>query len=115
MKRNRFGIKLFELVDCETGFIVNCIVYTGADTDYRKFGLGVTGDIVAHFLEPYHRQGCVVYVDTRYTSPVLAEFLHERDTGLRGTVKSNRKKCQNWKISYHEEKYKLLILTSGWQ
>ncbi|XP_020294860.1 piggyBac transposable element-derived protein 4-like [Pseudomyrmex gracilis] len=63
----------------------------GADTDYRKFGLGVTGDIVAHFLEPYHRQGRVVYVDNWYTSPALAEFLHDRDTGLCGTVKANRK------------------------
>ncbi|XP_020296631.1 piggyBac transposable element-derived protein 4-like [Pseudomyrmex gracilis] len=62
-----------------------------ADTDYRKFGLGVTGDIVAHFLEPYHRQGRVVYVDNWYTSPALAECLHDRDTGLCGTVKANRK------------------------
>lgn len=91
LKRNRFGIKLFQLVDCETGFILNFTVYTGADTDYRKFGLGVTGDIVAHFLEPYHRQGRVVYVDNWYTSPALAEFLHDRDTGLCGTVKANRK------------------------
>jgi len=91
LKRNRFGIKLFELVDCETGFILRFIVYTGADTDYQKFGLGVTGDIVAHFLQPYFYKGHVVYVDNWYTSPILAEFLHDRDTGMCGTVKANRK------------------------
>jgi len=91
LKRNRFGIKIFELVDCETGFILGFIVYTGADTDYQKFGLGVTGDIVAHFLQPYFYKGHVVYVDNWYTSPTLAEFLHDRDTGMCGTVKANRK------------------------
>ncbi|KAJ8942335.1 hypothetical protein NQ318_005327 [Aromia moschata] len=84
LKRNRFGIKLFELVDCETGFILGFIVYTGADTDYQKFDLGVTGDIVAHFLQPYFHK------DNWYTS-TLAESLHDRDTGMCGTVKSNRK------------------------
>ena len=91
LKRNRFGIKLFELVDYETGFILGFVVYTGADTDYQKFDLGVTGDIVAHFLQPYFYKGHVIYIDNWYTSPILAEFLHDRDTGMCGTVKTNRK------------------------
>lgn len=91
LKRNRFGIKLFEIVDCETGFVLNFIVYTGADTDYQKFGLRITGDIVAHFLQPYFYKGHVMYVDNWYTSPALADMLHDRDTGLCGTVKANRK------------------------
>lgn len=37
LKRNRFGIKLFMIVDCETGFVLGFVVYTGADTDYQKF------------------------------------------------------------------------------
>jgi len=28
LKRNCFGIKLFELVDCKTGFLIDFIVYT---------------------------------------------------------------------------------------
>lgn len=91
LKRNRFGIKLFMIVDCETGFILGFVIYTGADTDYQKFDLGITGDIVAHFLQPYFYKGHVMYVDNWYTSPILAEFLHERDTGICGTVKANRK------------------------
>ena len=67
LKRNRFGIKLYMIVDCETGFVLGFAVYTGADTDYQKFDLGVTDDIVAHFLQPYFYKGYVVYIDNWYT------------------------------------------------
>lgn len=95
LKRNRFGIKLFELVDCETGFLIDFIVYTGSDTDYEKFGLGISGDIVAHFLKPYFNKGHVIYVDNWYSSPQLAEFLHDHNTGMCGTVRKNRKCMPN--------------------
>lgn len=91
LKRSRFGIKIFEIVDCQTGFVLGFIVYTGADTDYEKFGLGISGDVVAHFLRPYFGKGHIVFVDNWYSSPALAEFLHEKDTGLCGTVRKNRK------------------------
>lgn len=91
LKRNRFGIKLFELVDCDTGFLLAFVVYTGSDTDYEKFGLGVSGDIVAHFMTSYFHKGHIVFIDNWYSSPKLAEFLHDRETGMCGTVKKNRK------------------------
>jgi len=91
LKRHRFDIKLFELVDCETGFLLGFIIYTGSDTDYEKFGLGISGDIVAHFLKPYFYKGHVIFTDDWYSSPKLAEFLHDRDTGMCGTVRKNRK------------------------
>ena len=91
MKRNRFGIKIYMIVACKTGFVLGFVVYTGADTDYQKFDLGVTDDIVAHFLQPYFYKGHVVYIDNWYTSPTLAEFLHDYDTGMCSTVKANRK------------------------
>ena len=91
LKRHRFGIKFFELVDCDTGFLLGFIIYTETDTEFEKFDLGISGDIVAHFLKPYFYKGHVVYTDNWYSSPVLAEFLHDRDTGMCGTVKKNRK------------------------
>ena len=91
MKKNRFGIKLYIIIDCETGFVLGFVVYTGTDTDHQKFDLGVTGDIAAHFLQPHFYKGHVVYIDNWYTSPTLAEFLHDRDTGMCGTLKANRK------------------------
>jgi len=91
LKRYRFGIKLFELVDCETGFLLGFIIYTESDTDYEKFGLEISGDIVAHFLKPYFYKGHVIFMDNWCSSPKLAEFLHDRDTGMCGTVRKNRK------------------------
>ena len=73
------------------GFVLGFVVYTGADTDYQKCDLGVTDDIVAHFLQPYFYKGHVVYIHNWCTSPTLAEFLHDRDTDMCGTVKANRK------------------------
>lgn len=91
LKRHRFGIKLFELVDCESGIILDFIVYTGGNTDFEKFDLGVSGDVVAHMMKPYFNKGHILYVDNWYSSPKLAEFLHDKDTGLCGTIKKNRK------------------------
>ena len=39
----------------------------------------------------YFYKGHVVYIDNWYTFSTLAEFLHDRDTGMYGTVKANRK------------------------
>lgn len=91
LKRHRFGIKFFELVDCETGFLLRFIIYTGADTDYEKFDLGISGDIVVDFLTPYFNKGHVIFIDNWYSSPQLANFLHDKDTGMCGTVKKTRK------------------------
>ena len=86
LKGNRFGIKLYIIVDCETGFVLGFVVYTGVDTDYQKFDLGVTVDIVAHFLHPYFYKGHVVHIDNWYTSATLEEFVHDRDTGMCGMI-----------------------------
>ena len=49
------------IVECDTGFVSGFVVYTGAGTDYQKFDLGVSGDTVAHFLQPHFYKGYVVY------------------------------------------------------
>ena len=79
------------IVDCDTGFVLGFVIYTGAETDYQKLDLVVIGDIVAHFLQTYFYMRHVVYNDNWYTSPTFAEFLYDRDTGMCGTVKANRK------------------------
>ncbi|XP_066602390.1 piggyBac transposable element-derived protein 4-like [Prorops nasuta] len=76
LKRNRYGIKVFELVDCKSGLLIDFIVYTGSTTDFKKCGLGISGDIIAHFLEPYFHK---------------AKFLHDKDTGMCDTPRNNRK------------------------
>lgn len=91
-KRKRFGIKLFVACDVETGFIIEFIVYTGANTDLVHNELvGMTGSVVTTMLENYYNRGHILYIDNWYTSPNLAELLLEKNTGVCGTVRKNRK------------------------
>ena len=47
VKRHRFGIKLFEIVDSTTNFLIDFIVYTGKGIDYELIeNVGVSGSIV---------------------------------------------------------------------
>lgn len=90
-KRHKFGIKMFILCDCETGFIMDFIVYVGSKTslNYQEH-LGVTGSIVTTLLEPFLNKGHSLFVDNYYSSPALFEYLHQYKTGACGTVQKNR-------------------------
>ena len=91
-KRHRFGVKFFILCDCKTKYILDFIVYTGADTDIEKINnLGISGSIVMTLMKPYLGQGHILYVDNWYTSPQLFLELYNQNTGAVGTVKKNRK------------------------
>ncbi|XP_068235578.1 piggyBac transposable element-derived protein 4-like [Palaemon carinicauda] len=94
-KRHRFGIKLFVLCDCETGIVLDIIVYTGTDIDIPKedqsSGLGFSGAVVKKMMAPYMGQGHILYTDNWYNSPTLAQFLHDNSTGACGTLRESRK------------------------
>ncbi len=91
-KRHRFGLKFFVLCDCESGFVLNFIIYTGTNIDYPEDKiLGMSGSIVKTLLAKYLDKGHILYTDNWYTSPTLATYLHEKNTGSCGTVKTNRK------------------------
>lgn len=92
-KRHRFGIKLFVLTDVETDYVLDFIVYTGSSTRIRDTdpNLGISGAIVATLMEPYLGKGHNLYTDNWYTSPILAEYLHDQKTNLCGTVRKNRR------------------------
>ena len=91
-KRHRFGIKLFVLCDCETGIILDAIVYTGTHVDIpEKDPLGYSGAVVRKMMTRYLNQGHILYTDNWYTSPSLSKFLLENGTGSCGTVRATRK------------------------
>jgi hypothetical protein len=91
-KRHRFGVKLFEICDSETGYILGFIVYTGASTAIeRTEKFGISGDIVLTLMKPYLNKNHILYVDNWYTSAILFKHLLEQQTGACGTVKPNRK------------------------
>ena len=86
-KRNRFGIKLFEIVDCQTRVVLDFIIYTGSKTNNETFpGIGITGSIVMELMKPYLHKGHNLFVDNFYTSPDLFDLLHRFQTGACGTV-----------------------------
>lgn len=92
-KRHRFGIKLYVICDCETGYILHFIVYIGKGTynpDENIAGLGASGNIVAMLMNPYLNKGHSLYTDNFYSSPILSNFLHEHNTNSCGTVRINR-------------------------
>jgi len=91
-KRHRFGIKLFVLCDCESGYILDFLVYTGAQTQIDLIeSLGMSGSVVSTLMKPYFHKGHIIYLDNWYTSPTLFKYLSRKKTGGCGTVKINRK------------------------
>lgn len=91
-KRHRFGIKFFVVADCETGYILDFLIYTGAPNDMKVFDedLKKGGNIVMTLLEPYFNKGHTLYIDNWYTSPILAYTLFDKKTNVCGTVKPTR-------------------------
>jgi hypothetical protein len=90
-KRHQFGIKLFQLVDCETKFILDFIIYTGSNTEYQITpGLGLSGSVVMELMQRYLNKGHHLYIDNCYTSPARFELLHCNKTGACGTIRKNR-------------------------
>lgn len=64
-KCHRFGIKFFVLCDVETDYILDFIIYTGAETrliPYDK-NIGVSGGVVKTLIAPYLNKGYNLYKD----------------------------------------------------
>ena len=89
-KRHRFGLKLFLMCDCKTGFITDMILYTG-DTTELKYdrSCGLPAAVVKTLMHPLLGVGHVLYCDNWYTSPALFKFLLDNNTGACGTCKRN--------------------------
>lgn len=69
--------------DCDTGYILDFIVYTGTTTNVKEFegaDIGKSGNIVMTLLEPYLEKGHTLFVDNWYTSPNLFESLYKSKT-----------------------------------
>ena len=91
-KRNRLGIKLFMLCDCETRYLLDLLVYAGSQTDITLSpGLGVSGSIVQKLISNYLGQERILFVDNWYTSPSLFMYLFKNNTGACGTARKNLK------------------------
>jgi hypothetical protein len=94
-KRARFGVELFSIFDCETGFCLGLIVYTGKDTQLFFTEHGLPTNIVMSLMKPYLGHGHNLFIDNWYTSPELLSLLLEKNTNACGTVRKNRKGLPN--------------------
>jgi hypothetical protein len=90
-KRHRFGVKLFMLCDCDTKFILNFVVYIGAETEIDNHpDVGMAGSVVLTLMKNYLKKSHTLFVDNWFSSPILFERLLEQKTKACGTVRKNR-------------------------
>ncbi|VVC37922.1 PiggyBac transposable element-derived protein [Cinara cedri] len=86
------GLKVFVLVDIQTDFVVNLLVYTGIETEFHEVdsNLGISGNVVNTLMEPYLNKGYKLFIDSLYVTPLLAKFLLKKCTNMTGTVRKSR-------------------------
>lgn len=94
MKRARFGLLFYILMDCRSGMAVDLLPYQGKTTnlppDLVK-ALQRGGATVVTMLEPYLDKGHKVVADNFFNSPGLANYLLEKRTFMVGTCQKRRK------------------------
>jgi len=90
----KWGIKAFTLADANTGYMLNILVYTGAqildDADPQFAALPVLTQAVLHLVSPYLGEGHHVFCDWFYSSIPLVQTLAEQQTHYTGTIVKNR-------------------------
>ncbi len=87
---------MYVLSEASSGYVLQWSMYTGQNANAD---LGATHLIVRQLMAQYIGKGHEVYMDSYYTSPVLANELAHNDAGLCGTVNCKRcgmpKQCQS--------------------
>ena len=67
MKPTKWGIKLFTLADAANGYVLNTLVYTGAQTlenaDSAYQSLPQPGRVVMDLMKPYLHKGYHIFTD----------------------------------------------------
>ena len=90
----KWGIKAFSLADSSNGYLLNILLYTGAETldgtNYQFSTLPQPARVVMHLLEPYIHQGHHLFTDRYYSSIPLAQALHDNETAFTGTCVRDR-------------------------
>ncbi|XP_035829440.1 piggyBac transposable element-derived protein 4-like [Aplysia californica] len=99
-KPAKFGIKIYEVCESESGYLSSMNVYTGGEAEETFSSLAgvseeccTTTKLVVGLLAycGLLNKGHHVYLDNYYVSPDLFDELHLLGTGACGTVRTNRK------------------------
>ena len=87
-KPDKYGMKLFLLVDCESAYTFNGVPYIGKENGQIRVGLAA--HVVKTLCEPLHNSGVNVTTDNWFTSTQLAADLLLKNITLVGTVRKNK-------------------------
>lgn len=88
-KPHKYGMKIYELCEAQSGFVFNLEIYTGAhetDATYNS-----PFNVVDRLCQPLKHLWHTVYMDRYFTSPALFDHLWNSQTKAVGTVMSNRR------------------------
>src|SRR5277367_5260833 len=87
-KPHKYGIKVYDLCDAETGMICEMEVYTGKCETDPSFN--TMASLVQRLLCNHVGKGYTVYMDRYFTSPALFQKLHDQQINATGTIQVNR-------------------------
>ena len=88
-KPDKYGMKLFLLCDCLTGYTYNEKPCLGHQGNQRNVGLA--SDVVKILSSPLHFSGINITPDNWFTSSQLAADLLQKQITLLGTMRKNRR------------------------
>ena len=90
----KWGIKAFSLADSSNGYLLNILLYTGAETldviNQQSSTLPQPARVVLHLLEPYLHQGHHLFTNRYYSNVPLAKALYDNETAFTGTCVRDR-------------------------
>nr|XP_039263556.1 piggyBac transposable element-derived protein 4-like [Styela clava] len=87
----KLGLLAQTLVDANTGYMLNIIMYYGKEGGKETIpNLNKTSSTIVELLKPYLHKGYHVFCDRLYTSLDLADHLHNERTYLTGSIMANR-------------------------
>ena len=84
----KWGIKAFFLADSSNGYLLNILLYTGAETHgtNQQFSTLQPARAILHLLEPYtFTRDTTSSLKSCYSSTPLAQALYDNKTAFTGT------------------------------
>ena len=112
----KWGIKLYELCESESGYVFNLEVYCR----YPDLS-NAPSAVVKRLLDPLKGEGRSLYMDNYYMCPVLASELILENTNCIGTTRSNRVdfprelRATNYRLGQMEYRRKGQVLCLHWK
>ena len=90
----KWGIKLFSVADSRNGYLLNTLIYTGAETlddaSPSYASLPQPAQVVMHLMHRYLHKGYHLFTDRYYTSVPLVQSLQDAQTTFTGTAQRQR-------------------------